>query len=201
MLIPQHPKSVARRRAVPELCVAYKQSATISPGHVVEVAHERAPTDELVASGQGAPGEPPICFSVIYRLPQYLAILREYLPVRLLEWERSRGSRPRQRLSWSARLVLAWMVPLVGTPMFLLKKRRMPVCRFTIDRERIVREAGGGRLDVPWREVVAVHRLAGAWLIDVGRGGLPLPHRCLDAAQRAAFERLLVSRFGHDTPI
>jgi hypothetical protein len=168
---------------------------------VVEVQRAQPSMGVPVDSEQGAHGEPPICFSVIYRLPEYLAILREYLPVQLLEWERSRSKKPRGRLSWSSRATVALMVPLIGTPIFLRKKRRMPVCRFTIDGERIVREAGGGRLSVPWSEVVTVHRLAGAWMIDKGRGALPLPYRCLDAAQRAAFERLLVSRFGHDTPI
>ncbi len=201
MLFPQHPKSVARRRAVAELSVAYRQAATIASGRMVEVERAEPSVSVPGASAQGAHSDPPICFSVIYRLPEYLAILREYLPVQLLEWERSRGKKPRDRLSWSARATVALMVPLIGPPIFLRKKRRMPVCRFTIDGDRIVREAGGGLLSVPWSEVVAVHRLKGAWMIDKGRGALPLPYRCLDAAQRAAFERLLVSRFGHDTPI
>jgi hypothetical protein len=41
----------------------------------------------------------------------------------------------------------------------------------------------------------------GAWLVDKGDGGLPIAHRCLDAVQQAAFERLLVSHFPQHTPI
>ena len=201
MLIPQHPKSVARRRAVAELSVAYQQAATIEPGHVVQAAVAGPPGGDLVANEASAAKEPPICFSVVYRLPEYLAILREYLPRQMLDRDRSRGRGEGGRLSWSTRAALRVMVPLVGTPMFLLKKRRMPVCRFRIDAVGIEREAGGERLVVPWDEVVAVHRLRGAWLLDKGRGAMPVPRRCLDGAQRAAFERLLLSRFPHDTPI
>jgi hypothetical protein len=37
VLIPQHPRPVERRRAVAEMTVAYKQVATIAPGHVFEM--------------------------------------------------------------------------------------------------------------------------------------------------------------------
>ena len=67
---------------------------------------------------------------------------------------------PRRR-SWPARLTLALMLPLAGPPVFLLKKRRMPVCRFTVDAQGIERRAGGGRLAVAWSDVRAVcHLLA-----------------------------------------
>ena len=183
------------------MSVAFQQAPTIEPGHVVQATIPAPRPGEPVAAGGSVAQEPPICFSVVYRLPEYLAILRETLPGRLLGRERARGRGGADRLSWSARVALWLLVPLLGAPVFLLKKRRMPVCRFTIDVAGIAREAGGGRLVVPWDQVVAVHRLRSAWLIDKGRGGLPVPRRCLDAAQRAAFERLLVSRFRHDTPI
>jgi hypothetical protein len=188
MLIPQHPRSVARCRAVAELSVASQQAPAIEPGHVVQAAGAAPPGGDPEADEAGAPKAPPICFPVVYRLPEYLAVLREHLPRQLLAAERARGG----RLSWRMRVALRVLVPLVGTPMFLLKKRRMPVCRFRIDAAGIEREAGGGRLVLAWDEVVAVHRLRGVWRVDTGRGGLPLPHRCLDLAQRAALERLLV---------
>ena len=96
---------------------------------------------------------------------------------------------------------MALLVPLIGPPVFWRKKRLMPVCRFAIDAHGIERRAGGGRLAFAWDEVRAVHRLRGAYLVDKGAGGLPLPYRCFDAAQREAFEQLLASRFPHDTPV
>jgi hypothetical protein len=183
---------VPRRRAVVEMTVAWKQAAPIPAGHVVEMTRQPHGAD---LPGTRSPPSPSIRFTVRYRLREYLAIVGEYLPRRLLELQRSRAKARPRRLGWGARLILALMVPLVGGPLFLLKRRRMPVCRFTIDAERIRREAGGRVLSVPWADVVAVHRLAGAWMIDKGDGAMPLPFRCLGAAQREAFERLLASRF------
>ena len=43
MLVPRHPQPVARRRAVAEMTVAYKQAATIPPGHVFEIPSAAVP--------------------------------------------------------------------------------------------------------------------------------------------------------------
>jgi hypothetical protein len=196
MLAPRPPQSVARRREVAAMVVAYKQAAMIAPGHVVEGRVAPPPTRDVLP-----PSGPAITLRVVYRLGEYLAMLREYLPRGMLAWEQARGKATNGRLSWSTRFTLAVMVPLAGTPVFLLKKRRMPVCRFKIDMQGIERRAGGRRLSVPWSDVREVHRLRGAWLVDMGKGAMPLPYRCFDPAQRAAFERLLLSCFGDDTPV
>jgi hypothetical protein len=44
-----------------------------------------------------------------------------------------------------------------------------------------------------------VHRYSQAYLIDKGHGGMPIPYRCLTVAERAQFERFLLSRFGGET--
>ena len=198
MLVPRHPTPVGRRRAVAEQSVAWTQAATIAPGHVLEATD--APRDALppVAAQADVGKAPPICFAVVYRLPEYLGLLREHLPRQLRQQAQAqaRGHAGTGSLSWCYRLALRVLIPLIGTPMFLLKKRRMPVCRFAIDHERIERVAGAGTLSVDWADVVAVHRYANAYLVDQGDGGLPLPYRCLSAQQRAAFEHLLRSRFG-----
>jgi len=201
MLFPQHPRPVGRRRAVAEMTVAARQAAAITPGHVLQVADDRPGPDAPVARAPGPAAEAALRFTVVYRLAEYLAILREALSARVRAGERARGPGAGGRPSLLSRLALMLLVPLVGTPVFLLKKRRMPVCRFTVDTGGIARESADGRLHVAWRDVVAVHRLQTAWLVDTGDGGLPIPHRCLDAVQKAAFERLLVSHFPQHTPI
>ena len=201
MLFPQHPRPVGRRRAVAEMTVAARQAATIEPGHVLHAADERRDVAVPVTRAARVDVETPLRFSVVYRLPEYLAILREALPRRLMAWERSRGKGTGGRLSWQTRAALKLLLPLVGIPTFLLKKRRMPVCRFTVDATGIERRAADGRLFVAWRDVVAVHRLRDAWLVDKGEGALPIPYRCLDEAQKTTFERLVVSHFPQHTPI
>ncbi len=193
MLVPQHPRPVARRREVAELTVSARQAATIAPGHVVPAAPGTAvpPRAAIPVRRPEAPADDTIRITVVYRLREYLAILREFMPTQMLQRERSRGQLGGRGLSWSARLALAVLVPLVGAPAFWLKKRRMPVCRFTIAASGIAREAGGGRLQAAWSEVVAVHRLDRAWLVALADGAMPLPYRCFSAAQRAGFERLV----------
>lgn len=172
------------------MTVAVRQVAAIEPGLVVEAAP--------VASPATRPPEPrddeAIRLTVVYNLREYLAVLREFMPVQMLEWERSRGRRPGRGLSWSSRLAMTLLVTLVGTPAFLLKKRRLPACRFTIDVNGIEREARGDHLSVAWDDVVKVHRLKDAWLVAMRHGAMPLPHRCFSAGQRATFEHLLASR-------
>lgn len=200
MLLAQHPRSVARRRAVAEMTVAARQVAAIEPGHVLRVTAERPGAATPVARSANVDAQVPLRFSVVYRLPEYLAILRETAPRQLLARQRSRGDAADGRLSWPTRAALELLLPIVGVPTFLLKKRRMPVCRFTVDAAGISREAADGRLFVAWRDVVAVHRLRAAWLVDKGDGALPIPLRCLDASQRAAFERLAAAHVGSPNP-
>ena len=201
MLVPQHPRPVARRRAVAEMTVAARQAAAITPGHVLRVDVDRPGPAWPVAQPGGAAARAAIRFTVVYRLPEYLAILREAVRARMRSGAPSSGEGDGGRPSLASRVALGVLLGAVGTPVFLLKKRRMPVCRFTVDATGITRRSADGRLQVAWRDVAAVHRLHTAWLVDKGDGALPIPHRCLDAVQTAAFERLLVSHFPQHTPI
>lgn len=201
MLFPRPPRPVGRQREVAAAVVAVKQAAAIVPGHVLQVRGDAPAVDALTAREPSPSVEPVIALRVVYELREYLAMLREHLPQDLLAWERSRGKAADGRLSWQTRAALAMLVPLVGAVIFWRKKRLMPVCHFAIDAHGIERRAGGGRLAFAWDEVRAVHRLREAYIIDKADGGLPLPYRCFDAGQRAAFERLLLSRFPQDTPV
>ena len=193
MLLPRPPRPVARRREVAAVVVAHHQSVAITSGHLLRVRTDRPVTDPPVA--RHIANEPAITLRIVYQLREYLAILRDYLPGQMVRWEQARGKAADGRPSWQVRAAVAMLVPLVGPPVFWRKKRLMPVCRFSIDAHGIERVARGGRLAFAWDEVSAVHRLRHAYLVDKGDGGLPLPYRCFDASQRAAFERLLLARF------
>ncbi len=175
------------------MVVAHQQSAAFTSGHVLHVRTDAPVADPLVA--RHIANEPAITLRIVYQLREYLAILRDYLPGQMVSWEQARGKAADGRPSWQVRAAVALLVPLVGPPVFWRKKRLMPVGRFSIDAHGIERVAGGGRLAFAWDEVRAVHRLRDAYLVDKDNGGLPLPYRCFDAAQRAAFERLLLARF------
>jgi len=179
MLVPRPPSLPLPRRAVPTIAIRHRQPQAITVGHVLP-----ARGDPPEAAAVRAEPDRAIRFTVVYRLAEYLWVLREHARARLL------ARAPRGRLSWGTRLAVRLLVPLVGTPVFLMKKRRMPACRFTIDERGIERRTRDGVLRVAWTDVVAVHRYSEAWLVDKGDGGLPIPFRCLDAAGQALFERL-----------
>lgn len=190
MLVPRPPSLPPARRAVAEATVRYQQPAAISAGQVLP-ARTIAP-DTITAPGDV---EPSLHFSVVYELREYLAIMQEHLPAGVQAWQRAHAKTPRDRLSWSSRLALFILVPLMGTPIFLMKKRRMPVCRFSIDARGIERRTKRSTLRVAWSEVIAVHRYSRAYVIEKGNGGLPIPYRCLDGDERALLERMLPPRF------
>src|SRR5471032_3269306 len=103
MLFPKPPVPVGRRRAVAEMIVAYKQAATIEPSHVFEIDGDAQDAGRPVVRARDDGVEPPIRFSVVYRLQEYLALLREHLPASMRKWELARGKMPRDGLSWSSR--------------------------------------------------------------------------------------------------
>jgi hypothetical protein len=78
---------------------------------------------------------------------------------------------------------IGFWVPLLATPLFLLKKRRMPVCDFTIDRAVIARSSKAGEFQRGWDEVKSVRSYSSGYLLLFERGALPIPFRCLDGGQ------------------
>ena len=77
--------------------------------------------------------------------------------------------------------------------MFLVKKRRMPVCEFTIDKHHIARKTKDGRLLVAWSDIVAIHVYSQGYLVEKNNGAMPLPFRCLSPEEASAL-RILVER-------
>jgi hypothetical protein len=85
-------------------------------------------------------------------------------------------------------------IALLCPPVFYLKKRRMPVCEFVIDREGIERTSRLGVLRRGWGEVVQVRRYSQGYLVAFARGAVPIPFRCLDAGQRERFRAFSLAR-------
>lgn len=122
-------------------------------------------------------------FSVSYSLSEYLSMVQDHYPNALAEYYSQRG-KPIKRLSRLAKL----LVGLVASIAFYFKKRRMPVCHFTIDGERIQRVTPDGVLNIPWTDIVAVRRYTQGYMLQKSRGAVPLPYRCLAGDQRKLLE-------------
>lgn len=82
-----------------------------------------------------------------------------------------------------------WMLVL-GTPIFLFKKRRMSACSFRIDGGGIERTSRTGTFVRAWSDVAAVRRYRRGYLLLLDKQALPIPYRCLDQAQQEAFRKL-----------
>jgi hypothetical protein len=160
------------------------------------------------------PDAPPIRFSVSYTLAETMSILRghigfilRHMPAEkrrrqtwmplaigavagLLAWAAGPGWIGYACAAGSALAFLSlpftlelWIV-LIAPPVFLLKKRRMPVCEFRIDGHGIERSSRLGTLSKSWDEVKMVRRYERGYLLMFARGGMPIPFRCLDQHQQ-----------------
>src|SRR5438094_547387 len=93
------------------------------------------------------------------------------------------------RRRWE-RLARAIGVALLLTPVFYVKKRRMPVCEFCIDASGIERTTRQGQVRRRWDEVRAVRRYRRGYLVMFENSGMPIPFRCLTAAQQEGLRAL-----------
>jgi hypothetical protein len=78
-------------------------------------------------------------------------------------------------------------VALIATPVFYMKKRRMPVCAFHIDADGIERTTRTGRMACRWDEVKAVRRYRQGYLVIMEKGAMPIPFRCMTAMEQERF--------------
>lgn len=133
-----------------------------------------------------------VSFSVSYTLSEYLSFVQEHAAVVMAEERATKGKPPRGKPSTFTR----HFITAFASIMFFFKMRRMPVCNFTIDEERIVRATADGQLVVPWHEIVAIHRYSQGYLVAKANGAMPLPFRCLALDQASVLKALIEKRQG-----
>jgi hypothetical protein len=168
------------------------------------------------------PIDAPIRFEVAYTAREYRAFVREHLAFRLrhasaqerrvlwdwplaialgaalLAWLAGPGWL-RDLAAVAAALAVACLpfmaeawVTLVATPVFYMKKQRMPLCAFQIDVQGIERTTRQGRLVWRWNEVQSVRRYRHGYLLAFAGGAIPLPFRCMTAQQQERLRALIL---------
>jgi len=120
-----------------------------------------------------------VSFEVAYRFAEYRQFALEHV-------RESRGASP----GLFGRLFIS----IIAAVAFAVKKSRMPVCSFVIDETGIRRRTAASDVVIAWNQVKRVLRYAPGYLIEVERGAMPIPYRCLSERQRATFEELLKLR-------
>jgi len=189
-----HPKPVGSRRPIAELSVAGKQQLIVDPGHVLTAEPLKIHPPANPPLTQNPARTPRLHFSVSYSLAEYRSFVQEHMAVVMAKRVAAKGKR-----SQGQSRLLRWLIGAVAGPAFLLKKRRMPVCEFTIDEHEILRKAADGHLVVPWSKVVAVHRYSQGYLVERDNGGIPIPYRCLSNEQLGVLNQLIDRRTGGST--
>jgi len=91
-------------------------------------------------------------------------------------------------------LAVGFWTLLLATPVFYLKRRRMPVAEFVIDAQAIERTTKGGVQRRTWADVTQVRRYSRGYLLMFRRGGVPIPFRCLSGEQLERFRALVLAR-------
>ena len=131
-----------------------------------------------------------IQFSVSYTLSEYLRFIQDHAAIVMNEELAARGKLPKTKVPF----VVRFFVGAFASGMFFFKKRRMPVCEFTIDEDHITRITADGKVIVPWRDVNAIHRYRNGYLVAKIEGAMPLPLRCLTPDQASVLEALIERR-------
>lgn len=123
-------------------------------------------------------------FKVRYTTTEYASFM----------WQQARFLIRRRRVGFP----LGWYLSIKSTAFavlnFILLGRARRTYEFTFDEHGIVRSTGTGVTLIAWDDVVTVRRYGRGPLLVLKRGTLPIPARCLTAAQLAALESLLAGR-------
>jgi hypothetical protein len=183
-----HPLSVWRTREVAEMSAKVSRAQVIDGEFVLRVSpHTNSgQPPQLTVMQQTLPDNSTLEFSVIYSLREYLSIVQEHAPIALAARNSQRG----KPLTRTPKLLNVLLIPLASVA-FFFKKRRMPICHFTISDERIKRVTQDGVLEIPWTDIVAVHRYKQGYLVQKSKGAVPLPYRCLTVVQTKMLETFI----------
>ena len=131
-----------------------------------------------------------IDLSVSYGLREYISFVRDFGV-----WHQATESGktefiPSKRGAY-ARFIHTATVYLLAPPIFIMKKRAVGDCKFNIDDSRVLRQSKNGDIELPWSQVLRVHRLSQAYLVQEEQGAMPIPYRAFTPEQLKQFECIL----------
>ena len=126
--------------------------------------------------------------AVSYRLHEYLQVLFDFVPLEhhrraVLSGKESSDGRPKS-LTWLTK----GAIYVVGSAAYFYKVNQVGACNFQVHAGGVDRTSKGGTLKTSWAEVTQVSVLSGAYLVQKSNGAMPIPFRCMNAAERQEFE-------------
>lgn len=142
-----------------------------------------APSSPQAASSSSAA----LCelhFKVRYGLAEYTSFM----------WQHGAHLIRRRRVGFPAAWYLLVKSTATAVLNFILLRRSRTSYEFTIDAHGIVRSTGKGVTLIDWADVTALRSYSRGVMLVLKRGTLPIPARCLSAAQLATLHRLADAR-------
>ncbi|MDQ1919879.1 YcxB family protein [Massilia pseudoviolaceinigra] len=170
-----HPKPVGSRKPVAVLV----QRERLDSASRVTID---APLMPLPVLGPGlVPAAAPetVQFSVRYSLPEYVSFM----------WQHAGYIIRRRRIGTLATYWMQTKSTSSAALHFVTQGRSRNTYEFTIDTHGIVRASGSGVTLVPWGDVCSIRRYSRGFMMVLKRGTLPVPFRCLNAAQGESMAR------------
>ena len=167
-----HPKPVVSRKPVAMLV----QQHTDPEPLILATPHHQTPHHQTpFLQAQDAATLAPIEFSVRYGFWEYVGFM----------WQHAGYLIRRRRIAAPARWWMQFKSTWSAGFHFFMQGRSRATYAFTIDRHGIVRSGPGGVTLIAWADVTGMRSYSGGRMLLLKRGTLPLPARCLDAAQSA----------------
>lgn len=163
-----HPKPVGSRKPVATMVQQHSDPAApvlATPDHQTPFLQE-----------QDAASLAPIEFSVRYGVREYVAFMWQHAGYLI---RRRRIAAP---ASWYMQCKSTWSAAFH----FIVQGRSRITYLFTIDRHGIVRTGPSGVTLIVWADVTGMRSYSRGRMLLLKRGTLPLPARCLNAAQSAS---------------
>jgi hypothetical protein len=117
-------------------------------------------------------------FIVRYGLPEYCSFM----------WQHAAFLIRRRRVGRMAGFWLLSKSTSVAALNFMAQGRSRHSYEFTIDDHGIVRAGPSGVTLLPWSDVSAIRRYSCGYVVVLARGTLPIPLRCLSAADTRAMD-------------
>lgn len=123
--------------------------------------------------------------TVELHLEEHEQITRDFMPLHYKQAGRSPS--PYIPWNWSRvqKAVFAFLLPLI----FKWKKSKIGTCKFTFSDAGLTRHSDIGAASRSWDQILSVHRLSTAYLIQLKEGGaMPIPYRAFGAEERSLFD-------------
>lgn len=124
--------------------------------------------------------------SVDYQRSEYLEVLYDAYPI--IAIYRKSGKLPTNQpiCGFFTKILLT----SIGSISFFFKKRAVGNCRFVFRENSISRKSKSGDVSFEFSKVNYILVLSKSFLIDIGKGAMPVPYRCFNEGQKYSFEKM-----------